>query len=217
MEKLENKNICAECGGYCCKKCGCDYFVSDIESFKIDALEELLKTGHVSIVAALDFKHLPNGKLTVNHLLYLRERNIGRDVIDLFSLKRTCASLTEQGCPYTLDKRPSGGATLIPKENMECFSSVDRLEEINKWLPYQKVLERLVKRHTGLSVQAKLKEDAEKLFNEIYNQEYEYVAEAERYDIKKNILELIKVFPEEAKKAEANYQKKLIPFKNAQK
>lgn len=217
MEKLENKNICAECGGYCCKKSGCDYFVSDIESFKIDALEELLKTGHVSIVAALGFNRLPNQKLTVNYILYLRERNIGRDVIDLFSLKRTCAALTEQGCPYTIDKRPSGGATLIPQENNNCYSSVDRLEELNKWKPYQKVLERLVKRHTGLSVLAKLKEDVENTITEIYNQDFKYVMPAEKKDIKSGILDLIEVFPEEAKRAEEAYKKKIMLFKNAQK
>lgn len=217
MEILENKNICAKCGGICCKKCGCDYFVSDIESFKIDALEKLLATNHVSIVAALGFKELKNGQLTVDYVLYLRERNIGRGIIDLFSLKRTCASLTDTGCPYTLKERPSGGTTLIPKENFKCYSSVDRTEELNKWLPYQNVLERLVKRHTGLTVLKKIKEDVEQLFNEIYSKDYQYVSDAEIYDIRQNIFELIKAFPEEAKRAEQTYQKKLFPYKNAQK
>jgi len=217
MKKEENKSICAKCGGRCCKKSGCDYFVSDIESFKIEELEKLLATGHVSIVAAIGFNYCANGNITIKYILYLRERNIGRDIIDLFSLKRTCASLTETGCPYTLEQRPSGGATLIPKENLKCYSTIDRNEELNKWIPYQKVLERLVKRHTGLSVLAKIRKDVEQLLTEIYNQDYQYVMPAEIYDIKTNILNVIKAFPEEAKRAELNYQKKLFPYKNAQK
>ena len=27
--EYENKEICKKCGGFCCKKSGCDYFVSD--------------------------------------------------------------------------------------------------------------------------------------------------------------------------------------------
>ena len=32
QEILENKEICAECGGKCCKKCGCDYAPKDFEN-----------------------------------------------------------------------------------------------------------------------------------------------------------------------------------------
>lgn len=30
--EYENKELCAKCGGICCKKSGCDYFVSDFQS-----------------------------------------------------------------------------------------------------------------------------------------------------------------------------------------
>ena len=39
--KYENKEICKQCGGYCCKKSGCDYFVSDFESMKLYYLENI--------------------------------------------------------------------------------------------------------------------------------------------------------------------------------
>ena len=40
---------------------------------------------------------------------------------------------------------------------------------------------------------------------------------AEKKDIKSGILDLIEVFPEEAKRAEEAYKKKIMLFKNAQK
>ena len=124
MKKHENKNICEKCRGFWCKKSGCDYFIEDIESFKIEALETLLNQGHVSIVAFLEFKYLTNGKLTTIPTLYLREKNIERDTIDLLSMKTSCSSLTETGCPYDINNRHSGWSTLIPKENMQCESSL---------------------------------------------------------------------------------------------
>lgn len=200
MTKQENKNICAECGGFCCKKCGCDYFVNDIESFKIDELEKLLNTGHVSIVAFLEFKYLNNNVLGAFPTLYLRERNVDRNIIDLLSMKTTCASLTDNGCIYDLNNRPSGGATLIPKENMQCYSSVDRFEELKKWIPYQKVLEKLVKRHTGLSIQAKLKEDVENLVYNLYSNNIENVSRLELQEILRMMPTLKEAFPNEFNK-----------------
>lgn len=132
MTKEENRDICKECGGYCCKKCGCDYFVSDLESNKIEYFESLLATGRISVVSALQFHYHPNGAVSTTPTLYLRARNIDRGEIDLLSLKKTCASLMEDGCFYSLENRPSGGATLIPRENRKCYSTVDStLELIN--------------------------------------------------------------------------------------
>lgn len=213
MHKKEDREICRECGGYCCINCGCDYFVSDIESFKIDALDNFLSSGYVSIIATLEFKTLPNGVLSVFPLLYLRERNINRDVVDLLSMKTTCASLLEDGCRYDLDNRPSGGATLIPKPDFECVSSVDRKQELLKWKPYQKTLERLVKRYTGLSVAAKLKEDVENLFLDVLNSNFENVSLKEKVDILKMLPLLQQAYPLEYKNAKdkhAKQSKKLL-------
>lgn len=201
MEKIEDKSICAKCGGYCCKKSGCDYFVSDFESMKIDYLINVLNEGRTSIVAFLDFKRLPNGKLVCEPLLALRARNINRDVIDLLSFKTTCASLEENGCHFDLEHRPSGGAALIPGKNMTCHNSVDYLGELEKWRPYQKVLERIVKRYTGMSVYAKLKEDVENLFYDILMKNYDGVMKAELYDVQGMLPMLKEIYEEETIKA----------------
>jgi len=206
MEKIENKSICAKCGGFCCKKSGCDYFVSDFDNLKLDYLIELLNTGNVSVVASLDFQRLSTGKLVCSQVLSLRARNINRDVIDLLSFKTTCSKLTETGCSYDLSERPSGGATLIPGEDMTCHSDIDRIVELKKWIPYQKVLERLVKRFTGMSVHAKLKEDVENLFYDILCENFEGVMDVELYDVQSMLPLLNEAFPEEAVKATKRYQ-----------
>ena len=213
MDKVENRAICKECGGYCCKKCGCDYFVSDFESLKIENIEELLATGRVSIVAALEFIRTRNDELIANPFLYLRARNINRGEIDLLSFKTTCASLTEEGCFFDLEKRPSGGACLIPKVEKNticCYSEVDRTEELRKWAPYQTVLQKVVKRHTGMSVYSRLRMDAENLFYDILSENFEGVAKAELVDVLSGIGQMMIAFPEE-------YQNALIKSKNAKK
>lgn len=194
--KYENKEICSACGGSCCKKCGCDYFVTDFDSMKIDYLESVLDTGRVSVIAALDFKRV-NNKMLLTPLLYLRARNINRNEIDLLSMKTTCASLREGGCYFSLDERPSGGSSLIPKENGFCEQSVDFLEEIKKWEPYQKVLSRLVKRRTGLSVDEKLREDSLKLFYDFIGENFDNVSSSEIDEIRDLIPMLAQVYPKE--------------------
>lgn len=207
MEKKENKDICAKCGGICCKKCGCDYFVADFESMKLDYLIDVLNTGRVSVVAYLEFQKLPSGKLTCQPVMYLRARNINRGEIDLLSLKTTCASLEENGCHFDLNTRPSGGSTLVPGENGTCYNTVNRLEELIKWLPYQKVLSRLVTRFTGKSVQAKFREDVENLFFDILMHHFEGVMAMELIDVQGMLPILKEIYQDEYNRAYERYKK----------
>lgn len=212
MEKYENKDICSKCGGKCCKKSGCDYFVSDFESMETKYLEEILNQGHTSIVAALNIEVLSNGKKAMTPILFLRARNTGRDIVDLLSMKTRCMSLTDTGCSFDIDKRPSGGSSLIPKEDFKCENSVDKLLELKKFLPYQRTLQRLVKRFTGMSYDAKLRMDVENLFYDILCENFDGVAEAEILDIIDLFPKLIEVYPElydNAKKKFSNNQKVL--------
>lgn len=197
MEKIENRDICAKCGGLCCKKCGCDYFVSDFENMKLDYLIEILKTGRVSVVSFIEFERLPNGKLVCNPTLYLRARNVNRNEVDLLSFKTTCASLEENGCHFDINNRPSGGSTLIPCEDGPCYNKGDRLEELLKWIPYQKVLGKLVKRITGMSVQAKFKEDVENLFYDVFTKNFDGVMDVELLDVQGMLPMLKEIYKDE--------------------
>lgn len=210
MQRYENKSICSSCGGVCCKKSGCDYYVSDFPSITKGEILKALETGNISIVAGIDIKKI-NNKLVASPILYLRARNKDRDIIDLFSMKRECSMLTETGCSYDLEHRPAGGANLIPKKNIlgiyKCRPSVNHLEEMEKWLPYQSLLGRIVKRYTGKSVNEVFREDVERVFYEVMAEQFEGVSEFEIYDIGQTLPQLAECFPEELNNAREKYKK----------
>ena len=210
MEKYEDKDICKSCGGLCCKKSGCDYYVSDFPSVTKSEILKALETGNVSIVAAIDIQRI-NGKLVASPILYLRARNKDRDVIDLFSMKRECSMLTDTGCSYDLEHRPAGGANLIPKKNIlgiyKCRPSVNHLEEMEKWLPYQSLLGKIVKRYTGKSVNEVFREDVERVFYEVMTEQFDGVSKLEIYDIGQTLPQLAECFPEELNNAREKYKK----------
>lgn len=207
----ENKELCSKCG-LCCKKSGCDYFVSDFDSITLDKLRDFLSSGQVSIVSALDFKRGKNNNLMMSPFLYLRARNINRDIVDLISLKTTCSLLTENGCSLDKESRPGGGLNLIPAPDLGCHPMNNPVDMILKWEPYQKILTRLVKQITGKSINEKLKEDSYHLFLDILNENFEHVSKLELMDIKGLVYDLIEFYPEEYKKACRDYdnQKKKV-------
>lgn len=201
MER-ENKELCKTCGGYCCKKSGCDYYVEDFKDLSYKGLLNVLAEGNISIVALLKFSKLKTGKLAVTPVLYLRARNEGRDIIDLVSIKKQCSLLKEDGCSYDLKNRPSGGANLIPAGNKyNCFPEKDPLEAILKWEDYQKVLSRIVKRYTGVSVDEKIRQDVYNLFVEFLNGELDKVPIEEKLDVLGMIESLLEIFPNEVNQA----------------
>lgn len=115
MEAFENKEICAKCGGICCKKSGCDCSSKDFESIKFKALLETLNSGKYSITSYCDFYPTKDGYKNIP-FLYLRARNEGKGVVDLLSFKTRCANLGENGCEFSADERPSGGKKLNSQE-----------------------------------------------------------------------------------------------------
>ncbi len=219
MEKIENREICAKCGGYCCRKSGCDYFVSDLKATSLEYIEALLDTGRVSIIALLKFGRTPKGVITCTPILSLRSRNIGREAIDLLSFKTTCASLEENGCHFDLEHRPSGATAVIPDERVlqeteiddsferHCKSSADKLEELYKWDAHQKKLSRIVKRRTGKSVYTVLEEDAETLFYNSLNSNFDGVMEEELIAVEEMLPLLSEAYPEALERARARSQK----------
>lgn len=206
---LENKDICKKCGGRCCKKSGCDYSPSDFTDLSFNALLEKLNEGKISIVAALRIEKLPNGSKYVNPFLYLRARNLNRDIIDLFSMKTTCSQLTEIGCKYNFDERPSYGKNLVPKDNGVCYPLKNPNLILEEWDSYQKVLSRIVKRMTGLTVEQKLRQDIENTVYNILIENFENVDPREIIDIRSCILELVQLYPEEYKRASMKSKQKV--------
>lgn len=196
--ELENRDLCSKCGGDCCKKSGCDYFPEDFSSLETKALLEILKEGNISIVSLLRFEQLNDGRLVAVPLLYLRARNKDRDVVDLVSLKKPCSMLKENGCSYDLEHRPSGGVNFIPQPDRKCYPNIAPDEVVRKWERYQRPLERIVKRITGMSVEAKLSEDVETLISDVIQGDFCDVHPNELVDVYDMLPVLIKAFPAEA-------------------
>lgn len=207
MEKIENKEMCKICGGYCCKKSGCDYAPSDFKALGVNDLAKILESGNISIVAALKFSFAKD-KLIATPFLYLRARNKNREVVDLLSMKTTCSMLREDGCTYSYEERPSGGVNLVPKKNSKdiCLPNKDPLSIMKGWESYQRPLGKLVKRITGLSVEEKLRQDVIQLFYDILCENFEGVMDAEIADIRGLVIHLLKVYPQEYKEAEKRYK-----------
>lgn len=192
--ELENKELCKKCGGYCCKKSGCDYLPKDFDNLSTKAILEILKDGNISVVSALRFTRL-NNKLLVDTVLYLRARNTNRDIVDLLSIKTPCSMLREDGCAYDLKNRPSGGVNLIPgNTKYECFPKEDPKELIKEWDSYQKPLSKVVKILTGNTVEEQLKIDAMKLLEDA--ESFEKAAIEEQYDIKGLLSFLLELYPD---------------------
>lgn len=203
MEKIvyENKEICRECGGKCCKKCGCDYSIENFDNLNIDNLQKILKKGEISIVSYQNFKYI-KGKLVNEPYLYLRARNINRPIVDLLSLKTTCASLSETGCKYSLEERPKGGVNLIPVEGAtRCYPEKSAMSIIEGWKDYQKTLSILVKRFTGKGVNKQLEEDIYNLMIDVMEEKFDGVSPIEIEDINRLIPLLKEAYPNIYEKA----------------
>ena len=157
----------------------------------------------------MNFKRI-NGKLCNFPFLYLRERNTGRDVVDLLSMKTPCSNLTEHGCSYTYEERPSGGKNLTPSKDGLCYPKEDSLQKVLEWSPYQKQLEKIVKRYTGLSIDNKIKEDVVTLLTDINEENFKNVSELEIIDVKRMLPMLIECYKEQAEQVLNNSNKLLV-------
>lgn len=209
VEINENTEVCKNCGGRCCKKSGCDYWPSDLPDKTYKGILKFLENGKVSIVAMMNFKRI-NGKLCNFPFLYLRERNTGRDVVDLLSMKTPCSNLTEHGCSYTYEERPSGGKNLTPSKEGLCYPKEDNLQKVLEWSPYQKQLEKIVKRYTGLSIDNKIKEDVVTLLTDIKEENFKNVSELEIIDVERMLPMLIECYKEQAEQVLNNSNKLLV-------
>lgn len=210
---MENLEICKKCGGKCCKKSGCDYLPSDFTDLSFKGILSKLEEGNISVVSAIKFEELHNGRIYANPFLYLRARNKNREIIDLLSMKTTCSLLTEKGCKYSYEERPSMGKNLIPVEGTRCYPLKNPNVLLNEWDSYQKVLSKVVKKITGLTVEERLRQDVQNLFCDILSENFEGIDIREIMDIKSMLNYLIKVYPNEFDNAVNNVKSKVYTKK----
>ena len=184
-------------------KSGCDYSAKDFKDCSYNTLIKELAKGNISIVSFIKFKE---GR-DYESFLYLRARNMNRDIVDLISMKSKCSMLGDNGCIYDYKHRPEGGKNLIPRKDIDspCIPDRDPKDIVMSWKPYQKVLKRIVLEYTGMSVEKKIRVDVENLFYDVHAGNFDYVSQSEREDLKDFILALAGTFPEEYKSAKERY------------
>jgi len=167
MGKYLNKKKCSECGGVCCKRCGCMYLPEDFASMEYEDLLKLINVGNISInIHIFDifgtsliyekygfYNAATYNKRLWSYYLYLRARNIDGDIIDFFGGENTCSMLSDKGCKYSDNERPSLGLSLIPRKRKgeECVQPAYKYlyEIMYDWIKYQKVLEQIVIKIAG--------------------------------------------------------------------
>jgi len=132
----EDKEICKECKGECCKQySGCTY----PEDFDIDNLYEDLAEKFKSGKWAIDWyenfddEH-PDG-------YFVRPAHVGVKKLFDPSWGGVCVFLTPTGCSLPFEKRPTGCRWMKPRRDHECFSEKGGKRDAAKaWKPYWDVL-----------------------------------------------------------------------------
>lgn len=210
MKKVINLEICSKCFGTCCKKSGCDYMPNDFDDLSFEGLFNAINKRNISIVSELIFRE-ENDSFSATPILFLREKGIGKNTIDLVSMKNACSSLTSTGCKYTLKDRPSGGSCIIPSENYPaCPTTLNKQELLSSWIPYQEVLTQIVKKITGMSVEDRIKNDVKQLIIKYLSKEYDTIHPSTVKETLQLITNISKAYPKETKQAAET-------FKNMQK
>ena len=135
--------MCKKCGGACCKQNGCVYAPNDFESMKYPYLKSLLDQGKISISG----QPVPFLGSSWTFVPYLRARNFGAPIVDLFTNGGSCINLTDVGCTLSEDTRPAFGLLVEPtKIGGPCEKRGKNLGD--DWLYYSDVLSQLIKYYT---------------------------------------------------------------------
>ena len=147
--KNVSSEICTECGGECCKRCGCHFSPDDFQEISFEFLKGEIEKGYISI-GYID------GEVTYDDfgVYFLRIRNKNSPIVDFGHSPNPCILLKENGCKLTYEQRPSGGKLLIPSAELRttifgeqkrtCFSLYGIEKCAYEWKPHKALLYDLV-------------------------------------------------------------------------
>lgn len=152
-EANTNKELCSKCKGRCCKNCGCFYSPRDFKEISYRYLKREIQKGYISIDLV---KKTKKSRDVPRDTLVLRVRNVDSPIVDTDQdhRPRSCSRLTDEGCTFSYEDRPTGGKKLIPILNVEgylmCYPSYSYVECAQEWSHYQWTLRRLYWKFTYL-------------------------------------------------------------------
>lgn len=142
MKKMENKQLCKECGGNCCKRMGCHYSPDDFKEITYESLKKEIEKGFISI-DWWDGNPFENGSTDdIDRAYYLRIRHKDSEIVDP-SWGGECILLTDDGCPLSYEERPKGARLLEPSE-YNCISHYNKRQAAKDWYKYNDILYKLV-------------------------------------------------------------------------
>lgn len=151
VEFNETPDICASCGGRCCKSMSCEAFPQDIfgtEEPTYERLINFLKDGNWSIDCwegdvRLDCgQDIPDDEY-LYRCYYIRPRHVGVNTLFDFSYGGCCSFLTETGCSLSWEQRPTAGKSLKAYSVNDCHSEYGKKEAALAWVPYHDWFERI--------------------------------------------------------------------------
>lgn len=151
---LQNAELCAKCGGQCCKRCGCAFSPDDFEDLSYEALKAEIEKGYITIEVVDGDQFYISG-----FVLMLRARNVGGLVYEnrlYYRPRGQCVLLTEHGCKLDWEHRPSGGRLLVPTEGGSCPSRYSTEHALREWKKHQSVLSRLANYFDGKEIECTL-------------------------------------------------------------
>lgn len=147
FSKNVNTEICSQCGGSCCKQCGCHFSPDDFEEISFEFLKKEIEKGYISI----DYV---DGEMIYQSIgvYILRVRNQDAPVVDTGFRRTPCILLTGGGCKLDYEHRPTGGKLLIPsneffgifEKKRNCHSCYSIKDCCYEWKSHQKILHDLV-------------------------------------------------------------------------
>lgn len=135
----ENRTVCKECGGQCCKSMGCHISPNDLREITVESVIALMdETNCISIDW---YEGHPIDKDKCDPCYFLRIKNQGANMIDP-SWGGQCCLLQSDGCPLLFQYRPMGGRRLQLTGNQVAECTVDYSKEqcVVDWQPYQDIL-----------------------------------------------------------------------------
>jgi len=144
--KYINTELCAECGGKCCKGCGGIFAPEQFEDLSVEGLVKAVKELNLSIDW---WEGCPDDSDRIR-TLYLRVRNKGKPVIDPTWSGEECSALIHGvGCKFDFNNRPLECQALIPdlhgnSKYHTCHilkkDRANKKELSRRWIPYQDIL-----------------------------------------------------------------------------
>ena len=139
--KTENKVLCKECGGRCCKSSSCIYGPEDFEDIGVSNFLDLYYKGKIM------FSYVSDGEICG---CVIKPAQISTPQIqeNIFIGNSQCIYLKEDGCEIKdYYHRPRGGKLLIPRKCPEgdygedCKTGYDYFQAVIAWDPFQHIVE----------------------------------------------------------------------------